>query len=78
MISSVMNAGVNGIQTGMNSLARSGQQIANANQPPENGGPDNLAEPIVAQVQSTYQVQASARVVETGAETLGTLIDIKV
>lgn len=78
MINSVMNAGVTGIQTGMNSLARSGQQIANANVPPEQGGPDNLTEPLVHQIQAKQQVQASARVVETGAETLGTLIDIKV
>lgn len=78
MVSSVMNIGVAGIQSGMNSLARSGQQIANANRPPEQGGPDNLLEPIVAQMQATYQVKANARVVEAGAETLGTLIDIKV
>lgn len=78
MVSSVMNTGVAGIQTGMKSLARSGQQIANANLPPEKGGPDNLVEPIVEQIQATYQVKAGARVVETGAETLGTLIDLKV
>lgn len=78
MIGSVMNTGVAGIQTGMNSLARSGQQIASANYPAEKGGPENMVEPIVGQIQAKHQVQASARVFETGSETLGTLIDIKV
>lgn len=78
MISSVMNAGVAGIQGGLYSLNRSGQQIAQANVPPSEGGPESIVEPMVNQLQATNQVEASARVVEAGAETLGTLIDIRV
>lgn len=78
MISSVMNAGVAGIQGGLYSLNRSGQQIAQATVPPNEGGPESIVEPLVNQIQAKNQVQASARVVEAGSETLGTLIDIRV
>lgn len=78
MINSVISTGVAGIQGGLYSLDRSAQQIASANKPPEQGGPDNIVEPMVNQVQAKQQVEASARVVETGSEVLGTLIDIEV
>lgn len=78
MINSALSAGVAGIQTGMNTLARSGQEIARANIPPEQGGPDNLIEPMVQQIYGKNQVQASARVVDVASQTLGTLIDLKV
>lgn len=78
MISSVMNAGVAGIQGGLYSLNRSGQQIAQASVTPAEGGQESIVEPLVNQIQAKNQVQASARVVEAGSETLGTLIDIRV
>jgi hypothetical protein len=78
MISSVMNAGVYGIQRGNDMLNRSADQIAKANVPPEAGGPEELITPIVEQNLGKIQVQASAKVVQAGNEMLGTLIDIKV
>lgn len=78
MVNSVISTGVAGIQGGLYSLDRSAQQIANANKPPEQGGPDNIVEPMVEQIQAKQQVQASARVVEVGSDVLGTLIDIEV
>lgn len=78
MVGSVFTSGVAGIQTGMQSLARSGQDIARANIPPEAGGTEDLSRPMVEQLESKTQVQASARVVEAGSAVVGSLIDIKV
>jgi len=78
MIGSVMNTGVAGVKTGYDMLNRSADQIAKANIPPEEGGPDNLVNPIVEQQLGKIQVQASAKVIETASETLGTIIDLKV
>ncbi len=78
MVNSVINAGMAGIQGGLYSLDRSAQKIASAGTPPEQGGPENITEPLVQQLQAKQQVQASARVVEIGADVLGTLIDIEV
>ena len=78
MVGSVMNSGVQGIQRGYDMLNRSADQIAKANIPPEQGGPEELYTPITQQISGKVQVQASAKVVEAASETLGTLIDIKV
>jgi hypothetical protein len=78
MIGSVMNAGLAGVQRGYDQLNRSADQIAKVNVPPEQGGPDELVTPIVEQMLGKIQVQASAKVIETASDTLGTLIDIKV
>ncbi|WP_202594549.1 flagellar biosynthesis protein FlgE [Reinekea blandensis] len=73
-----MNSGVQGIQRGYDMLNRSADQIAKANIPPEQGGPEELYTPMTEQISGKVQVQASAKVVEAASETLGTLIDIKV
>lgn len=78
MVGSVLNSGVQGIQRGYDMLNRSADQIAKANIPPEQGGPEELYTPITEQISGKVQVQASAKVVEAASETLGTLIDIKV
>lgn len=78
MVASVFNSAVSGIHTGMNALARSGQEVARANIPPEQGGTEDLAPPMVEQIEGKTQVQASARVVEAGSATLGSLLDIEV
>lgn len=78
MIGSVFSTGVSGIHTGMNALARSGQEIARANIPEEQGGTADLAPPLVEQIEGKTQVQASARVIEAGSATLGSLLDIEV
>jgi hypothetical protein len=78
MISSMMNAGVTGVQNGYDMLNRSADQIAKLNVPVEQGGTEDYLTPVVEQSQGEIQVKASAEVVETASETLGTLIDIKV
>lgn len=77
-MNSVINTGVSGIKTGYDMLNRSADQIAKANIPPEEGGPEELYTPVTDQIRGKQQVQASAKVVEAASETLGTLIDIKV
>ena len=78
MIGSVMNTGLAGVQRGNDMLNRSADQIAKANIPPEQGGPDELYTPITQQISGKHQVQASAKVIQAASDTLGTLIDIKV
>ncbi|WP_320824235.1 flagellar biosynthesis protein FlgE [Reinekea sp.] len=78
MISSVMNAGVVGVQRGYEQLNRSAEQISKANVPPAEGGPEELVTPMVEQMLAKTQVQASAKVIQTASDTLGSLIDIKV
>lgn len=78
MVGSVFNSGVQGVQRGYDILNRSADQIAKANIPPEQGGPEEIYTPLTEQVSGKVQVQASAKVIEAASETLGTLIDIKV
>jgi hypothetical protein len=78
MIGSVMNTGVTGVQRGYDMLNRSADQIAKANIPPEQGGPEELYTPVAEQISGKVQVQASAKVIQAASDTLGTLIDIKV
>lgn len=78
MVGSVMNTGVTGVQRGYDMLNRSADQIAKANIPPEQGGPEELYTPITEQISGKVQVQASAKVIQAASDTLGTLIDIKV
>ncbi len=78
MIGSVMNIGVMGVQRGYDMLNRSADQIAKANIPPEQGGPEELYTPITEQISGKQQVQASAKVIQAASDTLGSIIDIKV
>ena len=78
MISSVFSTGVQGVQNGYAQLNRSADQIAKANIPPEEGGPEELYTPVAEQISGKQQVQASAKVIQAASDTLGTLIDIKV
>jgi hypothetical protein len=78
MISSVFTTGVQGVQNGLDQLNRSADQIAKANVPPEEGGPEEIYTPVVEQITGKQQVQASAKVVQAASDTLGSIIDIKV
>ena len=78
MVGSVVNAGIVGVQRGFTTLNSSADQIAKANLPPEEGGPGELYTPITQQIAGKVQVQASAKVIQAGADMLGTLIDLKV
>jgi len=74
-MNSVMGIGVTGIHTGLSMLEQNGNQIAKAN---IDGESSDLSKPAVGLMESKHQVEASAKVVEAGSETIGTLLDIKV
>ncbi len=71
-----LNAGITGIQRGMAIAEKSAATIASAENS-ASGNPANVAEPLVDLMMARLQVEASAKVVETVSDTIGTLIDIK-
>lgn len=85
MLSSVMNVGVQGIQSGMRQLDQSANDVARAAFRSDTKPVDTLAaregtleQAVVEQIASTYMVKANVRTVEVASENLGTLIDMKV
>lgn len=78
MITPAMYSGLAGVQQGNSLLERSGDQIAKANIPAEQGGPDEIHSPLVDQIVGKHQVEVSAKVIQTANETIGSIIDIKV
>lgn len=81
-IGSVMGIGVGGIQQSQRAMAESAQEIASAAVAPEGApservSPDTLVEPLLALRQSQQVFDASAKVVQVGADTLGSLLDIQ-
>lgn len=73
-ISSVLSTGVQGLQSGLNRANQAAGQIARSGTTTENG---DLATPIVELKNSELQAKASAAVIKTADELLGTLIDTK-
>ena len=70
---SALNSGLQGIQRGLERAKQSAAEIASANK----GGATaaDLARPMVDLLAQRTQVQASAKVVETAADLIGTLFD---
>lgn len=69
-----LNAGMQGIYTGMNNLKRDANNIAQA----ANGDPDKpaaVAKDLVNLKIDSLQVQSSAKVVKTVQDLLGQLVD---
>lgn len=73
-INSVLSTGVQGVQAGMQRANRAASEIARAGTA-EQGG--DLVTPIVDLKLSELQVKASAAVIKSADEVVGTLIDIK-
>lgn len=73
-IGSVLSAGLQGIRAGIDRSDRASEQIAGFGSILENG--DAAASMIELKV-SEIQVKASASVVRTANQLLGTLVDIK-
>lgn len=73
---SALNNGVTGIQRGMAIAERSAAKIASAENM-SSSNPVNVAEPLVDLMIARLQVEASAKVVESVSETIGSVIDIK-
>lgn len=70
------NAGLNGIRVGLDGIQKTAGEIANKDAMQANGAHD-LAKSMVDLKVYKYQVGASAQVVKTTDQMLGTLLDIK-
>ncbi len=70
-----LSSGVMGIQKGLDGLNRDAAEIASAKQLKNEASAD-LAKPLTNLVLDKLQVAASAKVVKTAGDTLGTLLDV--
>lgn len=78
---SAMDLGLAGIQTGMNGLRRDAQQIATAPTGGDTARPaslDDATDALVDLTANRLQVEMSAKVIQTSADMIGSLLDIKV
>ncbi|MGM0952031.1 MAG: flagellar basal body rod C-terminal domain-containing protein [Pseudomonadota bacterium] len=80
MITNTLGIGIQGIQDGMAGMENSARKIARGGADGPQGtadGAGNLAEPMIEMNLYERSVEASAQVVKTADETLGTLLDLK-
>ncbi|MBO6848872.1 MAG: flagellar biosynthesis protein FlgE [Marinobacter sp.] len=80
MINNTLGIGIQGIQDGMMGMENAARKIARGGADGPQGtadGSNSLIEPIVDLKLYERSVEASAQVVKTADETLGTLLDIK-
>lgn len=80
MINSALNTGIQGIQEGIQGMDTAARKIARGGADGPAGsseGSGSLVEPIIDLKLYERSVEASAQVVKTADETLGTLLDIK-
>lgn len=79
MVQSVLAAGVQGMQTGLNQTQRAALDIARAGTvvPESNETPVDITEALVNLKLGERQVEASAAVIRTADDILGTLIDTR-
>ncbi len=71
---SAFQAGIAGVQSGVNNATQSAADIARADQLSS----QQLTQSLVQLDASKQQVQAAAKVIETSNEMIGSLLDIKV
>ena len=79
MINNTLSVGIQGIQDGMVGMENAARKIARGGADGPQGtaeGAGSLAEPIIDLKIYERSVEASAQVVKTADETLGTLLDI--
>lgn len=67
-------SGLNGIQSGLQSLNRNAAKIASADA--IQSGAD-ITEPLINLIRDEQQVKASAKVIEASNNLIGTILDIK-
>jgi len=80
MINNSLSLGVQSIQDGMNGMENAARKIARGGADGPQGSADgagNLAEPLIELNLYERAVEASAQVVKTADETLGSLLDIR-
>ena len=75
MVGSILNNGVMGIQKGFSQLNKASANIAQVSV--SDDPTRDLTESAVGLLQGKIQVQASAKVLQTASDTIGSLIDIK-
>ncbi|MCK0107033.1 flagellar basal body rod C-terminal domain-containing protein [Marinobacter sp. S0848L] len=81
MINNTLGIGIQGIQDGIVGMDNAARKIARGGADGPQGsaeGAGNLAEPMIELNLYKRSVEASAQVVRTADETIGTLLDIKV
>jgi len=71
---SALNSAITGMQRGAAMAEKSAATIANA-ATSTSSDPADVAEPLVELMMARLQVEASAKVVETVSDTIGTIID---
>jgi UDP-N-acetylmuramate-alanine ligase len=77
-IGGAFSAGLAGIQKGQEQVTQGAQQVASANtQRPVEPNQD-IAQSLMEEKQGQRQVEASAKVVDTANQTIGSLVDISV
>jgi hypothetical protein len=82
VVDSVIAAGFQGVQNGLNSARQAAQDIAKATTTPVSSTADqdltmDITQAAVELKISELQVQASAEVIKTGDEVIGSLLSIK-
>jgi hypothetical protein len=77
-IGGAFSAGLAGIQKGQEQVTQGAQKVASANtQRPVEPNQD-IAKSLMEEKQGQRQVEASAKVVDTANQTIGSLVDISV
>ena len=71
---SAFQSGIAGVQTGVYAASQNAAQISRADQIPT----DQLTQALVQLEANKLQVQASAKVIETANDMIGSLLDITV
>lgn len=75
-IGSVLNTGIQGVQTGVRGMEQAAQEIVQAGSSNStNGGSGDFVEPIMDLKLYENSVEASAKVIKTADEMIGTLLD---
>ena len=72
---SATSSAVQGIQRGLQGLNKNAAEIASAKRMDGDGADDT--QPMVEMMENRQQVEASAKVLKTVDETLGSLLDVK-
>lgn len=77
VVDSLLATGLHGVQTGITHANQAARDIVSATTEEHPATTVNLTDAIVELKVSEHQVKASAAVIKTADEVLGTLIDIK-
>ncbi|MDW3095743.1 MAG: hypothetical protein R8G33_08735 [Gammaproteobacteria bacterium] len=71
----IMQAGLQGIQGGLDQFGRAAGQIASTSNASSSANSNNIIDSLVEVKQAQSTVQASAAVIKVADETLGSLLD---